>query len=265
MQLTLTYKTKHQQSQKHLLNLKLLLILLNPLIFPNQMRLISMGHQLRFQGLIPWQPVHRLHLQKVLIFLNQIPAMPLFRRRCSGYFIQTSLQVTYHSIVLLYMADKAFRAWALTESGWHTMENTRLCIAPFVWCMLPRRVETCRWSRAVLTGGISQQDCLNMKRSHCHKHFTDAYFLNACKRSIKHILLKERLSLRTQQVLQRRSVSKCVIDVLFYIGFQGLPYRSKHRKAVATIFDESNHDNRRNFLQAIKLLAEYNPHLQEHL
>jgi len=67
-------------------------------------------------------------------------------------------------------------------------------------------------------------------------------------------------------VLQRRhSVLKCVIDVIFYIGFQGLPYRSKHREAVATVFDECNHDNRGNFLEAVKLLAEYNSHLQAHL
>lgn len=103
------------------------------------------------------------------------------------------------------------------------------------------------------------------ERSNCHKYSSDAYFLNACERSIKHNLLKKQLSLRTQQVLQRRSVLKCVIDVIFYIGFQVLPYRSKHREAVTTVFDESNHDNRGNFLEAIKLLAEYNPHLQEHL
>ena len=35
--------------------------------------------------------------------------------------------------------------------------------------------------------------------------------------------------------------------------------------SVATVFDESNHDNRGNFLEAIKLLEEYSPHLQEHL
>ena len=38
-----------------------------------------------------------------------------------------------------------------------------------------------------------------------------------------------------------------------------------NREAVATVFDKSNHDNHGNFLEAIKLLAEYNPHLQEHL
>ena len=66
-------------------------------------------------------------------------------------------------------------------------------------------------------------------------------------------------------MLQRSSVLKCVIDVIFYIGFQVLPNRIKHREAVATVFDESNHDNRGNFLEAIKLLTEYNrqKHLQE--
>ena len=66
-------------------------------------------------------------------------------------------------------------------------------------------------------------------------------------------------------MLQHRFVLKCVIDVIFYIGFQVVSYRSKHREAVATVIDESNHDNHGNFQEAIKLLAEYNPHLQEHL
>ena len=103
------------------------------------------------------------------------------------------------------------------------------------------------------------------KKSHCCKHSTDACFLNARERSIKHILLKEQLSLRTQQVLQRRSVLKRVIDAIFYIGFQVLPYCSKHKEAVATVIEESNQNNSGTFIEAIKLLAEYNPHLQEHL
>ena len=81
---------------------------------------------------------------------------------------------------------------------------------------------------------------------------------------MKHYLLKEQLSLRTQHVLQRCSVLKCVIDVIFYIGFQVFAYRNKHREAVATVFDESNYDNG-NFLEVIKFLAEYNPYLREHL
>jgi len=63
------------------------------------------------------------------------------------------------------------------------------------------------------------------EKSHCHKHSTDAYFLNACERSITNILLKEWLSLGTRQVLHHRSVLKCVIDVIFYISFRGLPHR----------------------------------------
>ena len=103
------------------------------------------------------------------------------------------------------------------------------------------------------------------EKSHCHKHPTDAYFLNACERLIKHNLLKGQLTLRTQQVLQHCSVLKYVIDVIFYIIFQVGSYCSKHREAVVTVFDESNHDNHGNFIEAIKLLAEYNPRQQENL
>ena len=70
---------------------------------------------------------------------------------------------------------------------------------------------------------------LEHEKSHCYKYSTDEYYLNACKRSIKHNLLKEQLFLRTQQVLQRCSVLKCVIDVIFYISFQIVSYRSKQR------------------------------------
>ena len=64
-------------------------------------------------------------------------------------------------------------------------------------------------------------------------------------------------------MLQRRSVLKYVTNVIFYISFQILPNCIKHREAVAAVFDKNNHENRENFLEAIKLFTEYN--LQEHL
>jgi len=145
------------------------------------------------------------------------------------------------------MTDKAFRvrAWTLTESGWHTIKKATLCNAPFVWCTLQRRVEACKWSRAVLTGNTSQQDCFNMRRATVIS-IPLMHILWMFVKDVSSTFCKERLSLKTEQVLQRRCVSKCAIDVIFYISFQGLPYRSKHREAVATAFDESNHDNRRN-------------------
>ena len=96
------------------------------------------------------------------------------------------------------------------------------------------------------------------EKIHYHKHFIDAYFLNACERSIQHNLFTEQLSLGTQQVLWRRSVLKCVIDVIFYIGFQVASYRGKRRKAVATYLMKV-------IMTIVGILAEYNPRLQEHL
>ena len=68
------------------------------------------------------------------------------------------------------------------------------------------------------------------EKSHCHKYSTDACFLNVWGRSIKHNLLKEELSLRTQQVLQRHSVLMYVIDAIFYTGFQVVSYDGKLEK-----------------------------------
>ena len=119
-------------------------------------------------------------------------------------------------------------------------------------------IQGCSDSRHIKTSLFEHE------KNHFHEHSADAYFLNACERSIKHNLLKKQLSLKIQQVLQRRNVLNCVIDVIFYIGFQLLPYSSKHREAVAIVFDKSNRGNGGNFLETIKLLAECNPHLQEH-
>ena len=125
------------------------------------------------------------------------------------------------------------------------MKKTRLCIARFVWCMLPRKGETCWWSRTVLTEDTSQ-DSLNMKRAtvmripqmHIFWMFVKDPSSTICKRN------------NSPSELNKSSILKCIIDVIFYIGFQVISYRGKNREAVATVFDESNHDNRGNFLEA---------------
>ena len=57
-----------------------------------------------------------------------------------------------------------------------------------------------------------------------------------------------------------------VISVIFFIAFQTLPFRSKHSESVATAFDYSAAVvNRGNFLEVVKLIAEFYPTLQAHL
>ncbi|XP_068122030.1 zinc finger MYM-type protein 1-like [Hyperolius riggenbachi] len=84
-------------------------------------------------------------------------------------------------------------------------------------------------------------------------------------KSIKHKLLGSQMSLRNQQVLQRRAVVSQILDIVFLIGVQGLPFRSSHLESVAGVFDEDHLDNRGNFLEIVKLLSDYSPVLKKHL
>ena len=71
---------------------------------------------------------------------------------------------------------------------------------------------------------------------------------------------------RREDVLEGCAVVDCVIIVIFFIVFQTLPFRSKHSESAATAFDDSAAVvNRGNFLEAVKLIAEFYPTLQVHL
>ncbi|CAH2293902.1 zinc finger MYM-type 1-like [Pelobates cultripes] len=103
------------------------------------------------------------------------------------------------------------------------------------------------------------------EQSQCHKLASEAYMINIKGKSIKHKLSVDQLSMRHNQVLQRRTVLSNIIDVVFFIGIQALPYRSSHSESVADVFDDDRLENRGNFLEAVKLLAEYSPVLKDHL
>ena len=106
------------------------------------------------------------------------------------------------------------------------------------------------------------------EKSQCHQQSSEAYFVNIKGQSVKHKLMHKQLSIRQKQVLERRAVMRCVIDIIFFIGFQALSYRSKHSEAIVEVFDDDDDKilyNRGNFLEAVKLLADYDPTLRAHL
>ena len=100
------------------------------------------------------------------------------------------------------------------------------------------------------------------EKSHCHHSSTEAYFVTKKGKSINHL---SNLA-RREDALERRAAVGCVISVIFFIAFQTLPFRSKHSESAATAFDDSaavvNHGN---FLETVKLIAEFYPTLQAHL
>ena len=100
------------------------------------------------------------------------------------------------------------------------------------------------------------------EKSHCHHNSSEAYFVTKKGKSINHL---SNLG-RREDVLERRTVVDCVISVIFFIAFQTLPFRSKHSESVAAACDDGAAVvNRGNFLEAVKLIAEFYPTLQAHL
>ena len=70
-------------------------------------------------------------------------------------------------------------------------------------------------------------------------------------------MLQEQSSLRKIQILERRTVLSCIIDIVFYIGIQALPFCSKQEN-LETALDKNQLENCGNFMELVKLLAEYN-------
>ncbi|CAH2319436.1 Hypothetical predicted protein [Pelobates cultripes] len=80
------------------------------------------------------------------------------------------------------------------------------------------------------------------EQSQCHKLASEAYMISIKGKSIKHKLSVDQLSMRHNQVLQRRTVLSNIIDG-FFIGIQALPYRSSHSESVADVFDDDRLEN----------------------
>ncbi|CAI6346479.1 unnamed protein product [Macrosiphum euphorbiae] len=67
---------------------------------------------------------------------------------------------------------------------------------------------------------------------------------------------------KSQEVQSRRKVLERLIDIVIFIGRQGIPYRGKHEAAYALRNVEENHGN---FLELVMLNAKYDTILNEHV
>jgi len=67
---------------------------------------------------------------------------------------------------------------------------------------------------------------------------------------------------RAQQVEIRRQILKHLIDIVLFIGQQGIPYRGKHEAAHSLTDNSLNHGN---FLELVKLVAKYDSILEQHV
>lgn len=106
---------------------------------------------------------------------------------------------------------------------------------------------------------------IDHEKSDCHTKASQVYFIHTHGNTVKDKLLQDQLSLKKAQVLKRRAVVACIIDIIFYIGGQAIAYRSSNSERLDKAFEVDDMENRGNFLEAVKLLAGYNPDLREHL
>lgn len=99
------------------------------------------------------------------------------------------------------------------------------------------------------------------ENSSSHKNGMAAALQSCHGADIGTLISKNLSSQRSTEINNRRLVIKRIIDIILFIGRQGLAYRGKE-EAAYTLNTQGNHGN---FLELVKLLAEYDVILQKHV
>ena len=74
------------------------------------------------------------------------------------------------------------------------------------------------------------------------------------------------LDIRKREVEQRRAVVQRLVRSIMFLGKQGLAFRGyRHEAAHALTDDDVNHGNFLDFLELVKLVAESDNRLKEHI
>ena len=107
------------------------------------------------------------------------------------------------------------------------------------------------------------QRIVEHEKSKIHRDSADAYFLNVQKADVKSLLTGNQMSLRTEQVKQKRQVMERIVEVIKVIGKCGLSYRGDKEEAGYSL--ENLAINHGNVLELILLLSKYDVCLQQHV
>ncbi|XP_050064310.1 uncharacterized protein LOC126553187 [Aphis gossypii] len=81
-------------------------------------------------------------------------------------------------------------------------------------------------------------------------------------KDIECIINRDVMAKRSQEVHNRRQVLERLIDIVIFIGRQGIPYRGKHEAANSLKNIEVNHGN---FLELVLLISKYDTILNQHV
>lgn len=101
------------------------------------------------------------------------------------------------------------------------------------------------------------------EKSVMHNVCAEAFFLKSSSAGVEDLLLYKQMSVRREQVRNRRQVLQRVVDVVKVIGKQGLSYRGDKDEAAYNLEDITKDHG--NFLELILLVSKYDMCLKDHV
>lgn len=160
------------------------------------------------------------------------------------------------------LVQKVFCCKDGTNRGWLTYCQERHALHCSVCIAFAKLYDRSPFITGMTDWKHVHQRIVEHEKSMAHKTCAEAYFLNASKCDVKHLLSGSQLSSHREQMRKRRQILERVVDVVKLIGKRGLSYRSGNEAAY--MLDDSNIDHG-NFLEMILLLSKYDVCLKEHL
>ncbi|XP_025406602.1 uncharacterized protein LOC112680656, partial [Sipha flava] len=106
------------------------------------------------------------------------------------------------------------------------------------------------------------QDIERHENSKTHEESISTAIRFKLNNDIENVINRDVMTKRALEVENRRKVLERLIDIIIFIGRQGIPYRGKFEGAYSLNNDKRNHGN---FLELVMLISKYDNVLQQHL
>jgi len=106
------------------------------------------------------------------------------------------------------------------------------------------------------------KDIERHENSNAHEESVSTAIRFSLNKDIENIINRDVMAKRAIEIETRRKVLERLIDIILFIGQQGIPYRGKHEGAYSLNNENLNHGN---FLELVILISKYDVILQQHL
>ena len=106
------------------------------------------------------------------------------------------------------------------------------------------------------------QDIERHEKSKIHENSSLAVLRAIASNDIGNLINRNVFSQHAKEVKNRREILKRLIDIVLFIGTQGIPYRGKEEGAYSLVNRTQNHGN---FLELVLLMSKYDKILNDHV